>query len=297
MTSIIVTNIASSTTKQGLSDYLSYCGAISSIDLSSDGSHQKATVHFEKASAATTASMLSGGSLDGNTLEIKLAQSGTDTAKTAANQTADAAKSTANQAADSAKATADQAAGAAKDTANAAKDKAQQLKDDVIGQEDKPRSTIIAEYLASGYIISDDVTKRAIDFDKQHGYSEKFTHFLQSLDRSLGEKLTKAPAAAPTQATKEAAESSPATTTGGSATSTDPSLARQVQAQATAIANHPAVKTRTEWAWSKLSEYYNAIINHPRIHEYYSATTRTVQDVHEEAKRIKAEKEKAKASA
>ncbi|KAE8210221.1 hypothetical protein CF327_g5883 [Tilletia walkeri] len=55
--------------------------------------------------------------------------------------------------------------------------------------------------------------KDNIDFDKQHVYSERFTSFLQSVDRTLGEKLTKAPAAAPTEKTKELAENSPATST------------------------------------------------------------------------------------
>ncbi|KAL9939383.1 hypothetical protein V8E36_002196 [Tilletia maclaganii] len=270
MTSIIVTNVAGSTTKDGLNDFFSYCGAIRDISLSADGSKQKAEITFEKASAATTASMLSGGSLDGADLEITLAQTAEDTAKTAVNQTADAAK-----------------------------EKAQQAKEGLIGQEDKPRVTIVAEYLAQGYVISDEITKRAIDYDKQHGYSERFTSWLQSVDRTLGEKLTKAPQAAPTEKTKDAADSAAATSAQGGVggVGADPSLARQVQAQATQVLEHPAVKSRTDWVWSRLSEYYNSFINHPRIHAYYTQTTKTVQDVHEEAKRIKEEKQKSKPSA
>ncbi|CAD6891308.1 unnamed protein product [Tilletia controversa] len=292
MTSINVTNIASSTTKDGLQDFFSYCGAIKNVSLSSDGSSQKATIEFEKASAATTASMLSGGSLDGSNLEIELAQSVSETANKATGGAVDQAKKTADDVQSKAQDAAQTAKGKAGEIAEGVQGKAEELKDNVIDQEHKPRTTIIAEYLASGYIISDDVTKRAIDFDKQHGYSERFTKFLESVDRSLGEKLTKAPSVAPTEKTKEAAQDAPATNT---SVGQDPSLVRQVQAQANAVLAHPIVKTRTDWVWSRLSEYYNAIMNQDRIHDFYTQTSRTVQDVHEEAKRIKAEKKKTKA--
>lgn len=45
-----------------------FCGKITSID--HDASEQTATVHFEKPSAAKTALMLNGGSLDGSTLTV-----------------------------------------------------------------------------------------------------------------------------------------------------------------------------------------------------------------------------------
>ncbi|KAK0566626.1 hypothetical protein OC861_003149 [Tilletia horrida] len=338
MTTIEVSNISKSTTKQGLEEFFSYCGSINNISLSSAGSSQKATIKFEKASAATTASMLSGGTLDGSNLEISLAQSAEDTAKTAANQTADAAKDTANQAKGAAQDTADQAKGAAqdaagsakktaqdlagsarktaedvtgsdvvgdaqktakdltgsaektaKDAASSAQQTAQDLKDNIIGQEDKPRTAIIAEFLAHGYVISDSITQRAIDYDAKHGYSEKFKSFVFGLDRSLGEKIAKAPASAPTDASKETAEKAAVTDAGS-----DPSLTRQVQAQAHAVYEHPVVKPRADWAWTRLSDYYNAIVNHPRIKSLYEQTSRTVQDVHEEAKRIKEEKQQAK---
>ena len=51
-----------------------------------------------------------------------------------------------------------------------------------IAQEDKPRSRIAAEYLAHGYVISDNALQRAIALDNKHGVSARFTNALQTFD-------------------------------------------------------------------------------------------------------------------
>lgn len=51
-----------------------------------------------------------------------------------------------------------------------------------VAQEDKPRGRIIAEYLAHGYTISDKAIEKALDLDKQHGVSNRFTTVLRSFD-------------------------------------------------------------------------------------------------------------------
>ena len=53
---------------------------------------------------------------------------------------------------------------------------------DNIEQEDKPRSRIIAEYLAHGYTISDKAIERAIALDGQHGISNRFMAVLTNFD-------------------------------------------------------------------------------------------------------------------
>jgi hypothetical protein len=53
---------------------------------------------------------------------------------------------------------------------------------DEITQEQKPRSRIIAEYLAHGYTIGDTAAQRALDMDKKHGLSARFLQTLQNLD-------------------------------------------------------------------------------------------------------------------
>lgn len=52
-----------------------------------------------------------------------------------------------------------------------------------ISQEDKPRSRIVAEYLAHGYIISDNALQRAIQLDNKHGVSSRFTNALTAFDQ------------------------------------------------------------------------------------------------------------------
>jgi len=51
-----------------------------------------------------------------------------------------------------------------------------------VAQEDKPRSRILAEYLAHGYVISDKVIERGLALDQQHGISNRFTSALKNFD-------------------------------------------------------------------------------------------------------------------
>lgn len=202
-----------------------------------------------------------------------------------------------------------------------------------VGQEDKPRTAIVAEILAHGYHVSDEVTSRAIALDNQHGLSDRFKSYLSQLDRQLGERVVKGTSKEPTTAKTEGTPSGPAAassavekdatatplpgTTAGNedkltttvpqpdakaeaaatqGTAQQPSLIRHVQAQVQSQLDRPEVKSKTDFAWSKLTEYYNAIANHPRIHELYTKTSKSVNDVHEEAKRIAEERKKGGAS-
>ncbi|KAG8529907.1 uncharacterized protein KY384_005388 [Bacidia gigantensis] len=51
-----------------------------------------------------------------------------------------------------------------------------------LAQEDKPRSRIVAEYLAHGYVLTDTALQRAIALDNKHGVSAKFTSALTDFD-------------------------------------------------------------------------------------------------------------------
>lgn len=290
---VVVTGINKSTAKKQIEDFFSFCGSITNLDLTDDGAtHQKAVIEFAKPSAASTAVMLHGSSLDGAYLSVSLV--GDASAAAAASVSAAAAT------------------GAHHDDAQP------------VGQEDKPKTAIVAEYLAHGYTISDEITKRAIELDNKHGLSTKFKGYLSQLDRSLGERLEKAaPSTATTTTRTEHTPSGPAalssatekqaaampvpgedasvegpktTTTVPEATSTaggdkqDPSFTRNLQQRAQAVLDKPEVKAKTDLVWTKLSDYYNAFANHPKIHDFYSKTSKTVTDVHEEAKRISEKK-------
>jgi len=54
--------------------------------------------------------------------------------------------------------------------------------DEELSQEDKPRSRIVAEYLAHGYVLSDQAITKAIALDNKHGISTRFTNALASFD-------------------------------------------------------------------------------------------------------------------
>ena len=49
-------------------------------------------------------------------------------------------------------------------------------------QEDKPRSRIVAEYLAHGYVLTDSALQKAIALDNKHGVSNRFTSALSNFD-------------------------------------------------------------------------------------------------------------------
>jgi len=53
---------------------------------------------------------------------------------------------------------------------------------DELRQEDKPRSTIIAEILSYGYGISNKAAEKSAEFDREHGVSNKFSQFLHDFD-------------------------------------------------------------------------------------------------------------------
>jgi hypothetical protein len=54
---------------------------------------------------------------------------------------------------------------------------------DEITQEEKPRSRILAEYLAHGYVVADAGLTKAIDLDEKHGVTARFFETLTNLDK------------------------------------------------------------------------------------------------------------------
>ncbi|PYH89657.1 hypothetical protein BO71DRAFT_402881 [Aspergillus ellipticus CBS 707.79] len=147
-----VQGIAPATSDKEVQDFFSFCGKITSISVTpvsgETGAHKSATVTFEKEAAAKTALLLDHTQLGSSLVEVKAAQSLDDIAGEHA-----------------------ASAGEAKDEQN------QDLE-----QEDKPRSRIVAEYLAHGYAVSDNAIQKAIALDQKHGFSTRFTTALTSFD-------------------------------------------------------------------------------------------------------------------
>ncbi len=82
---VVVTGINKSTARKQIDDFFSFCGSIAKLDLTDDGpSTQKAVIEFVKPSAASTAVMLHGSSLDGAHLSVTLGASAASAATTTA---------------------------------------------------------------------------------------------------------------------------------------------------------------------------------------------------------------------
>jgi len=123
---------------------------------------------------------------------------------------------------------------------------------DELTQEQKPRSRIIAEYLAHGYAIGDQTTQRAIDLDKQHGITNRFLQTLQKLDER-------------TKASTKAKE-------------VDDKYA--ITTKATNVAST---------LWSGLNSYYEKAAGTPtgqKLVDFYTKGSQQVQDIHTEARRL-----------
>lgn len=153
-TVVHVKNIAPETSEKEVRDFFSFCGKITSLSVTPSSeakdSPQSATVTFEKETAAKTALLLDNTQLGSSQVQVSSAAGLSDIAS---------------------------AAGGTATGDETAKD----MND--IAQEDKPRSRIVAEYLAQGYVLTDTALQRAIQLDNKHGVSNRFTSALTNFDR------------------------------------------------------------------------------------------------------------------
>jgi len=223
--SVQISNIASTTSEKTLSDFFSFCGKISKIDFN-ETEPKSATIYFEKVSAAKTALMLNGGALDGANLTVTSTEVHPETDH---HEEPVASGSGEHH---------------------------------HISQEDKPKSGIVAEYLAKGYVLSEPILQRAIDMDKKNGISQRFLNYIKSLDTTLGSKV-----AGP-----------------------EVTLSEKVINTGKAFDEKQGIST-------KASTYYEKAFASPfgqKVYAFYSSTSKQVLDIHEEARRI-AEAQKAAA--
>ncbi|KAJ9097561.1 hypothetical protein QFC19_006735 [Naganishia cerealis] len=160
--SVHVAGLAPETTEEKLVDFLSFCGQVKSVEMGD----KSADVVFSKESAAKTALMLNGGTLDGAHLEVTSSSPSTTAATGALPAGADA----------------NTPIGVSSITPGA--EGAAHLE-----QEDKPKAGIMAEYLAAGYHMSDLLIERAIEMDRKQGISSRFMAYINQLDNKVGETV------------------------------------------------------------------------------------------------------------
>ncbi|KJZ71652.1 hypothetical protein HIM_08964 [Hirsutella minnesotensis 3608] len=119
---------------------------------------------------------------------------------------------------------------------------------DELTQEEKPRARILAEYMAHGYIVGDAALKRAIDLDNKHGVSSRFVATLQNLDKKYH--------------------------------ATD---------RAKAADSSYGITQRANSILTGIGSYFEKASNNPtgkRIVTFYTNSSRQVQDIHSEARRL-----------
>jgi RNA recognition motif-containing protein len=147
-TTVHVAGISSQTSEKEVRDFFSFCGKITSLSVTpaSDAADapKSAAVTFEKETAAKTALLLDNTQLGSSQVHVTTASGIDDIASKAGHPST--------------------------------------TETEEISQEDKPRSRIVAEYLAHGYVLGDNVLQKAIQLDNQHGYSNRFTSALASFD-------------------------------------------------------------------------------------------------------------------
>lgn len=206
-----VKNISAKTSEQEVKDFFSFCGKIASIKITPEGDTQSATVVFEKETAAKTALLLDNTQLGSTQVQVS------------------------------------SAAGVSAEEGNHEPMRGERDTDE-ISQEEKPRSRIIAEYLAHGYVIGDQATQRAIDLDHKHGVSSKFLQTLSDLDKKL-------------QATEKAK----------------------------AVDKSYGISQKTNSIFSGLNSFYEKAAGTEtgqKVVNFYTQTSRQVQDIHAEARRL-----------
>ncbi|WVQ97184.1 hypothetical protein IAU59_004294 [Kwoniella sp. CBS 9459] len=232
---IHVSGLATETTEDKLHDFFSFCGKLVSVKKSGN----EADITFEKLSAMRTSLMLNGGTLDGAHLEVTSASDAEP--KTASVLPTGATGSTPIGATEGG-----------------------------ISQEDKPKAAIVAEYLAHGYALGDNVIQKAIDLDNKQGISSRFLNFFNSLDATVGNKVVGENKTVSGKITESAAAG---------------------VAKAREVDQHRGFT-------AKFHDYYSKVFGTPigqKVVQFYTTTQKQVLDVHEEAKRIAEEKKRASA--
>jgi len=141
-------------------------------------------------------------------------------------------------------------------------------KDGPVDQADKPRAGIAAEYIAKGYSLSDQILQRAIELDNQHGISHKFLAYFSSIDTAVGQK-TLGP---------------------------DQTISGKVQEGVSAGLERAKTLDQQKGISKKASDYYAQALGTPfgqKVRAFYTTTSKQIQDIHEEARRIADEQKKA----
>ncbi|KXJ88585.1 hypothetical protein Micbo1qcDRAFT_235874 [Microdochium bolleyi] len=217
-TTVKVSNVSAETDDKQIREFFSFCGKITDINVTpaADSKTKNATVTFEKETAAKTATLLNNTQLQGSQISVTAADGHHDVGGDVPHVRAD--------------------------------EKGTHGDSDEITQEDKPRSRILAEYMAHGYVIGDAALQHAIELDHKHGVTNRFMNTLNNFDQKYH--------------------------------ATD---------RAKAADQSYGVSSRATNLFWGISSYFEKAANTPsgkKIVNFYTQSSRQVQDVHAEARRL-----------
>ncbi|CAX41789.1 conserved hypothetical protein [Candida dubliniensis CD36] len=240
MSSVIASNIPSDVSPAKVKEFFSFCGKITDLKpLGDNGKVKKYEVVFASPKAVSTALLLSDAELENSFIKVEEVPEITEGETGLAPEQGGAAA----------------AAAATTTTAKDIKEEAVLTGDktyDEVDQEEKPKYAIFAQLLADGYVISDQVIAKGIEFDKKNGVSSRFNDFIAELDKKYVH-------------------------------SHDPkSTVNQQLQRAQASYEKSGID-------QKLRKYFEDAAKSPlglKIHEYYKSFAKDVADVHQEAVRL-----------
>ncbi|KAI8341218.1 hypothetical protein BC941DRAFT_510428 [Chlamydoabsidia padenii] len=145
---ILVNNISLQSSDKTVKEFFLFCGKIKEFEMQidEDGASQVALINFERDSAARTASLLSHALIDESHISASPYYSSTFSFD-------------------------DKASDDGSETS--------------MSQEAKPKSRIVAEILANGYILQDQVVAKGLQYDHQYRFSSKLAGYLTTLQSNV----------------------------------------------------------------------------------------------------------------
>jgi len=212
--SVEVSNIANNTTEHDIRQFFGFCGRIEDISVQHDGIFtNKANITFNTPIAVQTAQLLDKTLLNGHAINIKHVEEAPSALVAETNSD----------------------------------------EQHHVVQAEKPRTRILAEYLAYGYHISDQIIEKGIEFDKQNGISAAFQQVLRKFDGNF--------------ATWDAKH--------------------HVNERATQVGEKHHILENARHAFNSIESYFEKALNTQtghKLRQFYEKGEKEVRDVHNEAK-------------
>ncbi|KAI5956272.1 hypothetical protein KGF54_000747 [Candida jiufengensis] len=177
MSSVNVTFVKPTISVKQLTEFFSFCGKVENVnEIPSDDPKFKAyEINFSSPKAVSTALLLNDAEIDNSFIRVTEVESLTDQGQGVGLSAKQDGPGENFDALSSSK-------GSTTTTTKDAVHTGDKTYDDV-DQEEKPKYAILAQLLAEGYVVSDQIIDKGIEFDKKNGYSQKFQNFLENLDK------------------------------------------------------------------------------------------------------------------